>query len=81
MSREQLEAILAEYGLKVDGGHTGAGKFRDLYIGIGASRELLNTAMERLKREGMHCFISRVDNPEHPDYPKPFLEIPSFWDE
>ena len=38
MNKDQLTAFLAENGLALDGIREGAGKFRDLEIGTGASR-------------------------------------------
>lgn len=35
MTTQQLQEIVAKHGLTIDSFHGGAGKFRDVYIGIG----------------------------------------------
>lgn len=80
LTKAIVEQIAKENNLQIDF-HAGAGKFRDVYLGIGASYEVLTKLKKELatKYNDTYTKISRVTNSEHPDYPKPFLELPSFW--
>jgi hypothetical protein len=82
MTRVELEEIAGRHGIRVDGVHAGAGKFCDLYLGTGASRETLIRCQRDLELGGLsHTKITYVDNPEHPQHGQPMLEVPSFWNE
>lgn len=80
LTKEIVLKIAQENNLKVDF-HAGAGKFRDVYLGCGDSYASLTKLKQELvtKYNYNYAKISHVNNKEHPDYPKPFLELPSFW--
>ncbi len=81
MTSEELQAIVAKHELHIDGWHAGAGRFRDVYVGTGASRERLSAL--RLELQGLgfkgSVKLSVVDVKEHPEYGRAFLEIASFY--
>jgi hypothetical protein len=79
LTKAQLEQLLDLLGLKVDGMHEGAGAFRDLEIGCGASSELLRGLSMILHALGHEAALTHVTNTEHPEYGTPYLSVKSFW--
>jgi hypothetical protein len=73
--------MLARHGLQIDGHQGGAGKFRDLYVGIGADYAKLTAFRTEFVATGtpMACMFTSVNVPTHPQYGKPMLEIKSYW--
>ena len=86
MTREQLDTIIAKYGLKVDAEydphHLERNKFRDLYIGTGQSYAQLTAAVDELRAEGcLNVRITQVNNSIHPQHGQNMIEVGSFWNE
>lgn len=79
MTAQQLTDILAQHGVKIDGYHGGAGKFRDVYAGTGEPSGLLHEVADDLKCRGIAAEVTRVTASGHPDFGQPMLEIDSFW--
>lgn len=80
MKKEQLEQLVAQHGLTIDGYTQGVAKFRDLEIGVGADRTKLQTLCNQLQELGLrHANITTVTNNQHEQYGQPYLEVPSFW--
>jgi hypothetical protein len=79
MTTQELKDLAARHGLKIDGFHAGAGKFRDVYIGTGANYNDQRTLMSELRARNVGCKLSTVNVPEHPAYGKFFVEVTSFW--
>jgi hypothetical protein len=70
--------------LKVDYAREGAGKFRDLEIGTGADRALLEKVRQLvIAQHGCATFVNvrTVTNEGHPQYGQPYLSIEFFWNE
>lgn len=79
MTKEHLEALAAKHGLAIDPGHAGAGKYRDLEVGCGASHESLHAFIREARSEGLTALLRGVDNKEHPQHGQNYVELPSFW--
>lgn len=76
-----LKQILDAHDMKIDDYRQGAGKFRDLYIGIGKPYETLRKVMRVLGDSGMksNMIIGHTNNPQHKEAGKPMLEVLSYW--
>ena len=84
MTRAQLNAVCKDNSLEVNGMRYGAGKFIDLEIGSGADWGKLSILRNNLIDAGFPANmmdITRVTNPEHPQYRELYLELKSFWNE
>ena len=82
MDRAKLDAFLAARGYTVQGDHDGAGKFKDLYIGIGRAVVSLCRLRDELKAAGIpDVIVTQVTNPDHADHGKSMVEIRSYWNE
>jgi hypothetical protein len=80
VNKSTLLTILDAHGLKIDGYREGVGSFRDLEIGVGAPFKALQALKaELLQAGGGIVNITNVTNSEHPDFPKMYLEVGSFW--
>lgn len=79
MDMVQLRELMIRHGLKIDGLHAGAGRFRDLEIGVGALPRTLAAFAADVRAAGHTATVTRVTNHEHPDFAKAYVEIPSFW--
>lgn len=80
MTVAQLKAACDGHGLTIDGFHGGAGKFRDVEIGVGAEyRRLLDLGRFLKQDYGVLFAIRHVDVEAHKDFGKAYLEVPSFW--
>lgn len=79
MSKSDLETLLAKHALSIDGMRAGAGKFRDLEIGVGAPLATLAAFAQEVRAAGHTVTVTRVSNPEHADHGKAYAEVPSFW--
>lgn len=82
MDKTALLSILSRHGLAISDSNAGAGKFRDLYIGVGADYSTLRACQADIIAAGLSRALVKVDhcdNPQHPDHGKPHLEIGSFW--
>lgn len=83
MTRVQVAEIAAKHGVKIDGQHKGASRFVDLEIGVGADVSVLSALQGELVDSGIVCktTLRRVNNPDHEQYGKPYIEVASFWNE
>lgn len=83
MNAAQLTELVTQHGMTIDGWRSGAGKFRDVKIGVGRSFDELNAVVVNVSaiRPEMKrmCSITHVNNVGHKDYGKLYLEIKSFW--
>jgi len=83
MNLEQLKAMAKKHGLEVDPGHAGAGKFRDVEVGMGADYPQLNAFIADYKKAepvaARMVALRHVTNTDHPQLGKPYIEIGSFW--
>jgi len=79
MTIAELQELVKAYGLTVDDFHGGAGKFRDVYIGIGQPYSNLIALRGALCARNVEAKLARVDNEGHPDYGKQMVEVNSFW--
>ena len=78
MTVSELQAVLDKHGLKIDGWRGGAGKFRDLEIGVGAAAPLLAAIAAELGGN-VSARVTSVSNADHADYGKRYVEVSSFW--
>jgi hypothetical protein len=79
MTYAELQAFLTANDATIDGGHQGAGKFRDLEVSVGRDYAFLLALKGALHEHKVSSNITNVTNPDHPDRGKLYLEIPSFW--
>lgn len=79
MTKSELHALLDRLGATLDVVHGSIGHFRDLEIGVGASVATLFIVKAELRLAGVGSLFRIVRNEDHPDYGKPYLEVPSFW--
>lgn len=77
MTIRELESVVAHHGLSINGYRGGAGKFRDLEIGVGATALQLAAFVADIKARG-HTLVS-VTNTDHKDCGKAYAEVGSFW--
>ena len=85
MTRAELDAFLAERGFQVDDARhphaSDSNHFADLYIGTGKPMADLLSLRNELDQLGIDASIGQGNNPGHPAFGKPFVEVKSFWDE
>lgn len=82
MTVKQLQALVEKHGLTISGYRGGAGKFRDLEIGVGAAHGALaafRKELVQLRGCANLTHLAAVDNPDHDDYGKAYVEVCSFW--
>lgn len=79
MTVNQLTELVSAHGLTINSFRQGAGKFRNLEIGVGADYGNLMLARNDLRDAGLLACILRVNNSEHEDFGKFYVLVESFW--
>lgn len=80
----RLKSLLDLYGAKIDGWRGGAGRFRDLKIGVGLDYDTLSKLGDEILRlpgfpSNGEVTIETANIREHQDFGKHYIVVKSFW--
>jgi hypothetical protein len=79
--KASLQRLVEQHQMTIDGCREGAGKFRDLEIGIGKTYKELAALKTAIFNEAsyLQVQITHVSNEGHKHFGKCFIVIHSFW--